>query len=94
MADDDLKEILRGIDTIKVQISGIPLLATTLHEIRESMRGMNQGIRMVRAALNDMAHTSITTGEIEALHEDVNRLRAENEDIRARLTLLENEKNG
>jgi hypothetical protein len=59
MAAEDFREVLRqelaplktDIDTIKIQISGIPLLAATLHEIRESMRGMNQDIEDIRARL-------------------------------------------
>jgi hypothetical protein len=35
---------------------------------------MKQDLREIRAALNDMARTNVTAGEIEALHTDLNRL--------------------
>ena len=51
--------------------------------------GLRQDTRMARTAINDFARTNVTTGEIEALHQDVNRVQSELMDFRARLMIVE-----
>lgn len=50
---------------------------------------MQQDIRMLRAALNDFAKTNVSSGEIEAIHEDLNRLQHQALEFDARLSNLE-----
>jgi hypothetical protein len=46
-------------------------------------------VRALKAAFNDFALTNVTTGEIEALHADVNRVQAENAELERRIVTLE-----
>ena len=55
----------------RAQLDGLPLINCTVTVIR-------QEVRSLKAAFKDFALTSPTTGEIEALHADVNRVQAEN----------------
>ena len=84
--DDDIRAIL---ETIKIQVSGLPLMGATLYELREDIRELRRETRLVKAAINDMARINITAGEVEALHDDIDRLAGEQSDIKARLNLLE-----
>ena len=84
--DDDIRAIL---ETIKIQVSGLPLMGATLYELREDIRELRRETRLVKAAINDMARINITAGEVEALHDDIDRLAGEQSEIKARLNLLE-----
>jgi hypothetical protein len=48
-----------------------------------------QDVRMVRGATNDFAKESVTPGEVEAMHQDLNRLQQEVSELTARLEILE-----
>jgi DNA repair ATPase RecN len=65
-----LAEINRKLDTMQIQISGLPLMAASLHELREDVREMRRETRLMKAAINDMARINITGGEVEALHDE------------------------
>lgn len=86
MADKELPAILRAIErrlgAIEARVDGIPLLnrRTTVIE---------QEVRMLRAAFNDFALTNPTSGEIQALHDDVNRVQVESIDLATRLATAE-----
>jgi ubiquinone biosynthesis protein UbiJ len=54
---------------------------------------LQQETRLIRAAVNDIARTNVTTGEIEALHADVNRVQAENAILAAKVATLERRMN-
>lgn len=84
--------LAQQLDTIQIQISGLPLIATSMHELRDDVRQLRQDMRMLRAAVNDMARINITGGEVEALHADLDRLAVEQADIKTRLALLEQRK--
>jgi hypothetical protein len=53
------------------------------------MRTHQQELRQLKAAVNDFAATKVTTGEITALHEDVNRALAVITELEARIVTLE-----
>jgi hypothetical protein len=36
---------------------------------------LSQDTRMIRAAVNDIARVDVTAGEVEVMHDDINRLR-------------------
>lgn len=57
--------------------------------IRRSIVAVQQDTRALRAAFNDFALTNPTAGEIQALHDDVNRVQAENADLQIRLAVVE-----
>jgi DNA repair ATPase RecN len=93
MIDPELAAALAAIndkiDTIKIHISGLPLIAASLHELRDDVRELRRETRLVKAAINDMARVNITAGEVEVLHEELDKVASAQVDIRARLTLLE-----
>ena len=76
----------KDLDTFS---SGLSLIGTNVHQMREDIREMRQDIRMLRAAVNDMARINITGGEVEALHDDLQRVIAKQDNLEARLLVLE-----
>jgi DNA repair ATPase RecN len=84
-----LETIAAQIETIKIQVSGLPLIASSLLELREDVRELRRETRLVKAAINDMARVNITAGEVEALHDDLDKLANALIDIKSRLALLE-----
>jgi ubiquinone biosynthesis protein UbiJ len=96
MSDDDFRTILRAIaglqaelapvreqlKIIEIKVSGIPLIAESTHDLRRDLR-------MVKAAINDMARVNITAGEVEALHEEIDKIQAENAELATRLATVE-----
>ncbi len=52
---------------------------------------LQRDVRIVRGALNGMARTNVASGEIEAVHTDVNQMRADMHEMEIRLDLLEKE---
>lgn len=83
MTADELRIILRDeLAPIRAQLDGVPLLNRKLTVIE-------QQIRMLKSAFNDFARSNVTHGEIKALHEDVNRVQAENSDLSVRLATVE-----
>lgn len=97
MTEDDFRSILRDelepirteLTTIQGKISGVPLIAVSVHELREDVRELRRETRMIKAAINDMARINITAGEVEALHDELDGIADAQIDIKARLTLLE-----
>jgi len=65
MPDDAVMEILRRIQT---SLAGLDRTVTG------QLNVLQQDVRMVRAAIHDMGETRVTEGEVEVLHEDVNRV--------------------
>jgi ubiquinone biosynthesis protein UbiJ len=86
MTDLTLEAISTMLDEklvpIRTKLNGLPLIHRSIGEIR-------QELRMVRAAINDMTKTNITSGKIEALHADVNRLQDRQNELETRLITLE-----
>jgi len=70
------------IAPMRAQLDGLPLINHTVTVIQ-------QEVRALRAAFNDFALTNPTSGEIESLHTDVNRVQAENAELAARVMTLE-----
>jgi hypothetical protein len=91
MADDALPQILQMIQAsivaldhkLETSIAALDHKVTTQHTI------LAQDIRMIRAAIHDMAETRVTEGEIVALHEDVNRVQQGLADLALRVNILE-----
>jgi ubiquinone biosynthesis protein UbiJ len=70
------------MSTIRARVDGIPIT-------NRSLTVVQQEIRSLKAAFNDFARTNVTVGEIEVLHEDVNRVQAENAELSTRIVTLE-----
>ena len=67
---------------MRAQLDGLPL-------INRAVTVTQQEARALKAAFNDFALTNPTTGEIQALHEDVNRVQAENAELAHKVATLE-----
>jgi hypothetical protein len=55
----------------------------------EALMAMQEDIRMIRAAVNDIAAVNVTSGEIGAIHHDLNRLQQRIIELDGRLHRLE-----
>lgn len=67
---------------MRAQLDGLPLISRAVTVVQ-------QDVRALRAAFNDFALTNTTAGEIEALHQDVNRVQAENAELAVKVATLE-----
>jgi uncharacterized protein YoxC len=77
-ADDLLNEILRSLQTLHGEMAGLRHqmagFAVAQRLFGDGINALQQDVRMIRAALNDIAKTNVTAGEVEAIHTDINRL--------------------
>jgi hypothetical protein len=73
---------LAALTSIRAQLDGLPLISRAVTVVQ-------QDVRALRAAFNDFALTNTTAGEIEALHQDVNRVQAENAELAVKVATLE-----
>ncbi len=78
----DLTAVRVELAPMRAQLDGLPLINRTVTVIQ-------QEVRSLKAAFNDFALTNPTTGEIEALHSDVNRVQAENAELAVKVATLE-----
>ena len=67
---------------MRAKLDGLPL-------INRAVTVLQQESRSLKAAFNDFAKTNTTTGEIQALHDDVNRVQAENADLAVKVATLQ-----
>jgi hypothetical protein len=70
------------VDTMRAQVEGLPLIS-------RAVTVAQQEVRALRAAFNDFALTNPTSGEIEALHHDVNKVQADNAELAVKVAALE-----
>src|SRR5215813_791457 len=93
MTENVVIEILGGIQTdiagIQTDITG---LKTDMAELRRqgniharALDILSQDTRMIRAAVNDIARVDVTAGEVEVMHDDINRLRTEVTELTVRV---------
>jgi hypothetical protein len=82
MADLTLEQLRTELAPVKAALDGLPML-------NRAVTVLQQDVRALRAAFNDFAKTNLTSGEIDALHFDVNRVQADNTDLVHRITTLE-----
>jgi len=83
-------EILRAIQTdlasVKADMAGVKL------DVRKHTNLLDillQDVRMIRSAVNDIARTNVTSGEIGALHHDVTRMQQGLAELEARVEAIE-----
>jgi prefoldin subunit 5 len=82
-------EILERLDRIEPQLKPMAAKLDGLPTITRALTVVQQELRALKAAFNDFARTNVTTGEIEALHEDINRVMAQQTELETRLATLE-----
>ena len=75
----DMAETRSELATLNRQVSGQGRLLNILQ----------QDTREIRSAINDMARTEVTAGEVETLHHDVNRVQQGLADLEARVEVIE-----
>jgi chromosome segregation ATPase len=80
--DGRLDAIEEQLAPMRAQLDGLPL-------INRAVTVIQQDARALKPAFNDFALTNPTTGEIQALHEDVNRVQAENAELARKVATLE-----
>jgi SMC interacting uncharacterized protein involved in chromosome segregation len=71
-------EMLGRLITLEAQVVGLPMIG-------ESIAALQRNVRMLTAAINDMARVNITAGEVEALHTELEHLTAKQNEIEAQL---------
>jgi hypothetical protein len=93
---DDLaslrKELLDQFADLRSKVRGLPTFGASLEVLHSNIRVLHQDVRELRSAINEFARTNPTTGEIEALHTDVNRVLERQNELEIRLIVLEEAK--
>ncbi len=64
--------------SFEARVVGLPLIG-------ESIAVLQRNVRMLTAAINDMARINITAGEVEALHTELEQLAAKQNEMGAQL---------
>ena len=82
MTDITLEDVRAELAPIRARVDGLPLIG-------EAIAVLQRDVRMVRAAINDMGKTNITAGEVEAMHEDIDRVQLRQTEIETRLATVE-----
>jgi len=77
-----LDEAHQELVAIRPHVDGLPLIWQAIEAMRHEMR-------LLRAAINDMARVNITAGEVEALHADVDKAQSGYAELGARLATIE-----
>jgi ubiquinone biosynthesis protein UbiJ len=100
VADEPINLVLEHLQAIRADMASLTAKVDHISsdqsvfrtEQRTQSRTLNillQEGRMVRAAVNDLAKENVTPGEMEAVHEDLNRLRLEMDSVITRIEQLE-----
>jgi hypothetical protein len=91
-----LKDIQKRVTSLDERMTRVdsatgvlPRLEAEVSTLIRATAGLQQDVRMIRAAVNDMAHTRVSTGEVEALHTELDQLRANVQEHETRLYMLE-----
>jgi hypothetical protein len=80
MANEEMMTILRdiqaGMEGVQADMKDVQTIVKDIQAEQRNQRQVNgwirQNIRMHKTALNDFERTRVSTGEIEAIHEELN----------------------
>jgi hypothetical protein len=87
MAEDAVLQILM---TIQASIAALDNKVAALDsKVDRHFAVVTQDIRLIRGGIHDMVKTRVTTGEVDALHEDVNRVQQRIDALGMRVEILE-----
>jgi hypothetical protein len=90
MSDDITADILRVIrDDLAAMKANMATMQVSITGLTRSVSLLHQDVRMIRAAVNDIAREHVSTGEVEALHTDVNSLLDRMAQLEARMDAIE-----
>jgi hypothetical protein len=95
-----LQAIQANLAAVKTEVAAHTTMLGVLQQdtalIRGALNGhtrmldmLQQDTRMIRGAANDFARESVTAGEVEAIHHDLNRAQREIAELTARLEIIE-----
>jgi DNA repair ATPase RecN len=76
--EDRFSNLEGRFSSFEARVVGLPLIG-------ESIAVLQRNVRMLTAAVNDMARVNITAGEVEALHTELEQLAAKQNEIEAQL---------
>jgi hypothetical protein len=77
-----LEQLRAELAPMRAQLDGLPIIGRKLSVIQQDLRSL-------RTAFNDFARTNVTSGEIEALHTDVDATMAKQTELEMRLATIE-----
>src|SRR5438477_6892953 len=77
-------KVQADVAAMRPAVEGIPLIQRAVSVIQQEQR-------MMKAAINDLARTQFTSGEVEALHNDVNSVQSTHMELETRIMMLERE---
>jgi hypothetical protein len=78
----ELAPIREELTTMRTHLDGLPFINRAIDQIRHEVRAL-------RTAFNDFAVVQTTSGEIQALHDDVNRVMARNAELEVLIATLQ-----
>jgi hypothetical protein len=84
--DQKIATLDQKIATLDQKIVGLDEKFTTQYTI------LAQDVRMIRGGIHDMVRTRVTAGEMDSLHEDVNRMQQGLAALTMRVDILEHTK--
>jgi DNA repair ATPase RecN len=76
--EDRFSNLEGRFSSFEARVVGLPLIG-------ESIAVLQRNVRMLTAAVNDMARVNITAGEVEALHTELEQIAAKQNEIEAQL---------
>jgi prefoldin subunit 5 len=76
------EELRAEFAAIRARVDGLPLIGAAIETLRHDLR-------LVRAAINDMARTNVTAGEVEAMHADIDQMQTKQLELETRIVTLE-----
>jgi hypothetical protein len=86
-------EVLQILRAIQGDIAGLKAdMMTVMTELRvhsETFDVLLQEGRMLRGAVNESARRSVARGEVDAIHQDLNRLRHDMSALTVRVEMIE-----
>jgi hypothetical protein len=86
-------EVLEILKAIQGDMAGLKAdMMTVMTELRvhsETFDVLLQEGRMLRGAVNEPARRNVTRGEVDAIHQDLNRLRNEISALMVRVDMIE-----
>lgn len=96
MTELTLETLRSELDPLNTKIDAmaddIKAMRAQLTIIGKAIEVLQRDNRMAKAAVNDFARTNVTTGEIEAVHDDLQRVIARQDNLETRLLVLEERK--
>ena len=75
-------DVSSRFNAVEARVIGLPIIG-------EAITVLQRDVRMLTAAVNDMARVNMTAGEAERLHTEMERIAAKQMELEARLLLIE-----